>query len=220
MPKINILILENDNLELNNIINTLNKNSYIVHRCASNSHFLDLIYEHLYDLYLISLNDSFSKEFELMELLNEYEDLTMKMVIASIPKMIKPSFFYGCDECVIKNVDEKEILFRIKALIRRQYNIYKDEINIRKNIKYNIFEKNLYINNEIIIIGEKPLLILDYLLKFKNSYVSLESLEKGVYPANCDSKNGVIRFHIYKLRQILGEDIIVSNRTNGYKIEC
>ena len=73
-------------------------------------------------------------------------------------------------------------------------------------------------NNEEIILGEKPLLILDYLLKCRNFFVSTENLENGVYPANTNNKNGVIRFHIYKIRQLLGNDIILSNRTNGYKI--
>ena len=155
---------------------------------------------------------------KLIKLLNECHDMTMKMVIASISSIIKPSFISGCDECVIRNVDEDEIILRIKALIRRQFNIYTDSIFIRKNIKYEIFNKKVFLDKDEVILGEKPLLILDYLLKFRGIFVSSENLENGVYPANSNNKNGVIRFHIHKLRQILGNDVIVSNRVNGYKI--
>jgi DNA-binding response OmpR family regulator len=74
------------------------------------------------------------------------------------------------------------------------------------------------INDNEIILGEKPLLILDYLLKFRDIFVPIEDLEKEIYPACSDSKNGVIRFHIHKIRQLLGNDIILSNRVSGYKI--
>ena len=144
--------------------------------------------------------------------------MTMKMVIASIPNIIKPSFLSGCDECIIKNIDEEEILLRIKALIRRQFKIYSDSIFLRENIEYKIFNKKVFLDKDEVILGEKPLLILDYLLKYRGIFVSSENLENGVYPACSNNKNGVIRFHIHKLRQILGNDIIISNRVNGYKI--
>ena len=68
------------------------------------------------------------------------------------------------------------------------------ELFIPKNWEWNVEN---FDNNDEIILGEKPLLILDYLLKFRDIFVSSEDLEKEVYPACSDSKNGVIRFHIH-----------------------
>ena len=79
--------------------------------------------------------------------------------------------------------------------------------------------KKVIKNNVEIKIGEKALLILDYLLKYRGLYVSSKNLEKGVYPANTNSKNGVIRFHIHRIRQFLGNDLIISNKSSGYKID-
>lgn len=217
MNTIKILILQNSDY-ISSIGQMLEKNGFNVEWCNQNSQFLESIYNNLFDLYIINIEDMEASRFELIKLLNNCEDMTMKLVVSSNPEIIKPSFLCGCDECIIKSTDEKEILFRIKALIRRQFNIYTDSIYIRKNIQYEIFNKKLYLNNQEIILGEKPLLILDYLLKFRNFFVSTESLENGVYPANTNNKNGVIRFHIHKIRQLLGNDIILSNRTNGYKI--
>lgn len=214
---IKILILQN-NESILQISQMLEKHGFYVDICDENNQFLEAIYNNLYDLYIINIDEQELSKFELIKLLNDCKDSTMKMVLSSNPSFIKPSFVSGCDECVIKTTDEKEILLRIKALIRRQFNIYTDSIYIRKNIQYEIFNKKLYLDNEEIILGEKPLLILDYLLKFRNFFVSTESLENGVYPANTNNKNGVIRFHIHKIRQLLGNDIILSNRTNGYKI--
>ncbi|RXJ83448.1 response regulator transcription factor [Arcobacter cloacae] len=218
MNTLRILVLESDDNLNFQIIEILKNNDFYVDVCTNNSEFLECIYNNLYDLYLININEKSLPRFQLIQLLNEYKDMTMKMVIASIPNIIKPSFLSGCDECIIKNIDEQEIILRIKALIRRQFKVYSDSIYLKNNIEYEIFTKKVLINKNEVILGEKPLLILDYLLKFRGYFVSSEDLENGVYPANSSSKNGSIRFHIHKIRQLIGNDIIVSNRTNGYKI--
>lgn len=218
MKALKILVLESKDNSISQIVEILKNNNFCVDICNSNSEFLECIYNNLYDLYLIDINEKSLPRFELIQLLNDYQDMTMKMVIASIPNIIKPSFLYGCDECIIKNIDEEEIILRIKALIRRQFKVYSDSIILRKDIEYEIFNKKILVNKNEVTLGEKPLLILDYLLKFRGYFISSERLENGVYPANSSSKNGSIRFHIHKIRQLIGNDIIVSNRTNGYKI--
>ncbi|MFX4177509.1 winged helix-turn-helix domain-containing protein [Aliarcobacter butzleri] len=219
MKAIRILVLESNDKSISQIIEILRNNDFLIDICSNNDEFLESIYYNLYDLYLLNINEEKAiPRFQLIKLLNECHDMTMKMVIASISSMIKPSFISGCDECVIRNVDEDEIILRIKALIRRQFKVHSDFITLKKNIKYGIFNKKILVDNDEIILGEKPLLILDYLLKFRDIFVSSEDLEKEVYPACSDSKNGVIRFHIHKIRQLLGNDIILSNRVSGYKI--
>lgn len=218
MYKVKILVLESEYLQMNSIITLLRNNNYSVDICSDNQKFLDLIYNELYDLYLIGIKELETKRLELMDLLTQYNDITMKMVLVSIPTMIKRTFQHNCDECIISNTNEMEILFRIKSLIRRQYQVHKDEIKIKTNIKYNIFRKKLYLDNKEALLGEKPMMILNYLLKFKNMYVSSTELEIGSYPSSYENRNGAIRFHIYKLRQVLGDDIIISSRTKGYKL--
>ena len=218
MRALKILVLESTDNSISQIIEILRNNDFHIDISNSNNEFLECIYNNLYDLYLININEKSLPKFQLIQLLNEYQDITMKMVIASLPNIIKPSFLYGCDECIVKNIDEKEILLRIKALIRRQFKVYSDSIYLRKNIEYDIFNKKILVDKNEVVLGEKPLRILDYLLKFRGVFVSSENLESGVYPANTTSKNGSIRFHIHKIRQLIGNDIIISNRTNGYKI--
>lgn len=219
MKAVKILVLESSDSSISQIIEILKKNDFSVDICRNNNEFLERIYNNLYDLYLININEKLLPRFQLIQLLNEYNDMTMKMVVASISNIIKPSFLSGCDECIIRTVDENEILLRIKALIRRQFKVYTDSIPLKDNVKYEIFNKRVLINNDEINLGEKALLILDYLLKYRGFYVSSKNLEKGVYPANTNSKNGVIRFHIHKIRQFLGSDLITTNKSSGYKLD-
>ncbi|MDZ7817572.1 MAG: hypothetical protein U5K55_02685 [Aliarcobacter sp.] len=167
MKAVRILVLESSDSSISQIIEILKSNDFHVDICCNNSEFLECIYNNLYDLYLININEKSLPRFQLIQLLNDYKDITMKMVIASIPNIIKPSFLSGCDECVIRNIDEDEILLRIKALIRRQYKVYTDSIVLKENTKYEIFNKKVLQNKDEIILGDKALLILDYLLKFR-----------------------------------------------------
>ena len=219
MKALKILVLESTDNSISQIIEILKKNDFNIDICKNNNEFLERVYNNLYDLYLIDINEKSLPRFQLIQLLNEYKDMTMKMVITSIPDIIKPSFLSGCDECIIRNIDEEEIILRVKALIRRQFKVYTDSISLKNNIKYEIFNKKVLINKNEINLGEKALLILTYLLKYRGFYVSSENLENGVYPANTNSKNGVIRFHIHKIRQLLGNDLITSHKSNGYKID-
>lgn len=218
MEALKILALENGIGSMSKIIKILKDNGFNLDICKHSNEFLESIYNNHYDLYIIDINEKSIQRFKLIKLLNEYKDITMKMVIASKPNIVKLSFVYGCDECIIKNVDEEEILLRIKALIRRQFNIHSDSISLCKNIEYDIFKKRVLKNKNELLLGDKPLQIINYLLKFRGLFVSSENLENGVYPANSNSKNGSIRFHIHKIRQQIGDDIIISNRTKGYMI--
>jgi len=199
-------------------IEVLRNYGFFLEVCRDDNEFLDSIFNNHYDLYIIEINEKSSQRFKLLELLNDYHDITMKMVIASNPKLVKLSLSYGCDDAILKNVDTQETLLRIKALIRRQFKTHSDQIPLGRDIKYDIFKKKVLKNKNEISLGKKPLQIIDYLLKFRGFFVTSENLENGVYPANSKNKNGSIRFHIHKIRQLIGEDIIISNRTNGYKI--
>lgn len=218
MSSIKILVLECNEFSISKIVDILKKNNFIVRICKNNEEFFESIYNNLYDLYLINIEESLTQRLQLIKLLEEYKDITIKMVVTSIKDIVKQSFLSGCDECVIKNIDDTEIILRIKALIRRQFLIYKDSIFLTNSIEYEIFNKRILMNKKEISLGNKAILILDYLLKFRGNFVSVENLEKGVYPANSNSKSGVIRYHIHKIRQFVGNDLITSHRAYGYKI--
>ncbi|AXX91694.1 helix-turn-helix domain-containing protein [Malaciobacter molluscorum LMG 25693] len=219
MNAIKILVLESVDSNISQIIKILKDNNFQIKICNDNNEFFECIYNNLYDLYIININQMSLSRFHLIKLLNDFHDMTMKMVITSASNIIVPSFIYGCDECIIKNIDKKEILLRIKALIRRQFHIHTDRILLKKNISYDIFSKKVLKNDEELFLGEKAQLILDYLLKYRGNFVSSSDLESAVYPVSNNCKNGSIRFHIHKIRQLIGNDVIISNRTNGYKID-
>jgi len=219
MPGTKILFLEDDPLYQESIKDLLEEEHYIVETCNNGNDFLDKIYESIYDLYILDINVPKIDGFELMKLLEEYHDTTMKLVLTSRKNTLTESFHNGCDDYLNKTTDMEELLIRIKTLIKRGYNCHDDSINISKTINYNIFDKKIYINKRYIEIELRSLFILDYMIKKRGQFITIYELERYTYASNTESKSDVIRYHIWNLRNKFGKDFIESKKTLGYRLK-
>lgn len=214
-----ILFLEDDKLYQETIKDVLEEENFIIDTCSNGEKFLNKIYDNVYDLYILDINVPQIDGYEIMNILSEYEDETLRLVLTSIPNSTIISFKNGCDGYLNKTGNNKELILRIKSLIKRSYKTYHQDIIINKNLSYNIFSKKLFYNQEPLEVESQALLVLNYLIKKRGEFVSKEILEKNVYPSNSNSKSDVIRYHIWHLRKILGVDIIESQKNRGYKLK-
>lgn len=214
-----ILFLEDDLLYQESIKDFLEEEKFIVETCNNGQEFLNKIFNNVYDLYIIDINVPQIDGYEIMKMLREYNDNTMKLVLTSIPNSIIQSFKNGCDGFVSKNTDLEELLLKIKALIKRAYHSYTECIKIADNITYNLFKKQLYKNKQNIQLEIRTLNVLDYLIKKRGQFVSSDELEKNIYPCNTESKSGVIRYHVWNLRKTIGKDLIESKKSTGYRLK-
>lgn len=214
-----ILLLEDDILYQESIKDMLEQEHFIVESCKNGQEFLNKIFDNVYDLYIIDINVPKINGFEIMKMLKEYNDKTMKLVLTAVPNSMIQSFKSGCDSFLSKNTDIDEILMRIKSLIKRTYHTYDDIIKITDNISYDYFNKQVYNNRKKVELETKTLYVLDYLIKNRGDYISTIELEKNIYPCNSGSKSGVIRYHIWNLRKTIGKNLIESKKCSGYKLK-
>jgi len=214
-----ILFLEDDKLYQESIKDLLESENFVIDTCYNGEEFLNKIFNTIYDLYILDLNVPQINGFELLKILEEHKDKTMKLVLSSRKNTLTQSFHNGCDDFLNKTIDAEELLIRIKTLIKRDYHSHKESIQITKNISYNLFNKEIYINHKNIELGVRSLIIFDYMVKRRGEFISSIELEKNSYPCNSDSKTDVIRYHIWNLRNLLGKDIIESKKSLGYRIK-
>ncbi len=214
-----ILFLEDDTLYQDTIKDLLEEENFIVDTCYNGEEFLDKIFNTIYDFYILDINVPQIDGYEIMRILTEYQDDTIRLVLTSIPNSTIKSFKNGCDGFLNKTGNNEELILRIRSLIKRSYRTFHQNIRINQNLSYNIFSKELYFNEKKLEIESQTLSILNYLIKKRGQYVSKESLEKNVYPSNSESKSNVIRYHIWNLRKILGDGLIESQKNRGYKLK-
>ncbi|XPV70268.1 MAG: response regulator transcription factor [Halarcobacter sp.] len=214
-----ILFLEDDTLYQESIKDLLEDEKFLVDTCTSGQEFLNKTFENVYDLYILDLNVPEIDGFNILKILKEYNDRTMKLVLSSIPNTLIESFKNGCDDYLNKNTDIEELIIRIKVLIKRAYHSYCESIILTEHLKYNLFDKKLLKDQKDVHLEIQSLFVLDYLIKRRGEFVSNYELEKNTYPCDSESKSNVIRYHIWNLRNRLGKDLIESQKNIGYRLK-
>jgi len=216
---IKILFLEDDILYAETLYEYFEEIGYKIEIVRNGVDFLEKIYSNVYDFYILDLYVPLIDGFEVLKHLKDYNNNIPIMVLTSVPNSAIRAFSGGCDSFINKNSDIDEIQLRFEALYRRVYNTYTNNIILGNDFQYNIFKKALYYDSHPIEMMPLTKRLFECLLQSKTHYISLEDLEKCVYPVSSKSKKDVIRFHVHEIRKILGKDIIESKKSLGYRIK-
>lgn len=126
----------------------------------------------------------------------------------------------GGDDYVTKPFSPKEVIARIKLILKRQNNS-QDNLFTYKNLIVDILGRSVSVNGEKINLTPKELDILIFLIKNKNIAVSRERLFLNVWKSEYYGDERSLDTHIKMLRKNLGEykELIVTIRAVGYKFE-
>ena len=124
----------------------------------------------------------------------------------------------GCDDYLSKPFSFDELEARLEALYRRGLSKSNTIINFQ-NIKIDLDKKTVLKDDNILNLSLKEYELLLFLIKYKNSFVSISKIEEGLYNNEQFLNSNVIQVTIYNLRKKLGKDIIQNSRGLGYKIE-
>ncbi|HIP60972.1 MAG TPA: response regulator transcription factor, partial [Sulfurovum sp.] len=117
-----ILLLEDDKLFNETLEDFLEEEGFDV-TCALDPYTaLELTYENSFDLYLFDVNLPYESGFDLLAKLRDSGDTTPSIFLTSRDdkESLRDGFMVGGDDYMRKPIDLDEMLFRIKAVIRRQ----------------------------------------------------------------------------------------------------
>ena len=124
----------------------------------------------------------------------------------------------GCDDYLSKPFNFNELEARLEALYRRSLSKSNNSISF-KNIKIDLDKKIVLKDNSVLTLSLKEYDLLLFLIKYKNSFVTILQIEDGLYNNEQFLNSNVIQVTIYNLRKKLGKEIIKNSRGLGYKIE-
>ena len=127
-------------------------------------------------------------------------------------------FSIGIDDYLTKPFSPKELIARIKAILKRT-KVSDEEIFTYKGIKVDFKGRVLYIDDKIVDITPKEFDILSYFIKNPNTAISREQLLNKVWGYDYFGDERTIDTHIKILRNNMGKyrDLIVTVRSIGYK---
>ena len=115
----------------------------------------------------------------------------------------------GADDYITKPFDEEELLWKIKAVIRRVHenkSENKNKIILLGNYTFDIINQSLSIDGKIKRITEKECEIINYLSVHRNKVIKREELLKDLWGENDYFLGRSLDVFITKIRKYLKED--------------
>ena len=134
-------------------------------------------------------------------------------------------FEIGVDDYVVKPFSPKELMARVKAVLKRNS---RSELSTQpdkyvfEGLEVNISGREVYVNGEKASMTPKEYDLLFYLVKNKNIALSRDKLLEEVWGYDFFGDDRTVDTHIKMLRNSLGEyrKFIVTLRGMGYKFEA
>jgi DNA-binding response OmpR family regulator len=116
-------------------------------------------------------------------------------------------FEAGADDYIVKPFDFKELLVRIKALLKRIYQQVHTSNALRvSDLVMNLDSKEVSRSGKPIPLTAKEFQLLEYLIRNKNRVVSRMDIALNVWDIDFDTKTNVIDVYVNFLRRKLDKD--------------
>jgi len=220
MQKSQILLLEDDSNLNETISEYLEEKGYAVERVYDGHEAEERLYEKRYDLLLLDVNTPGMNGFELLAAVRERGVKTPAIYITSLDSVedLEQGFESGCDDYIRKPFSLKELSIRVATLIRRGFfHESRAFIEIDKEIKYDVKNSILMVDDQPCQLGAKEAKLLKLFLQTANEVLSHERIFSVLWGYDEEPSDASLRTYIKNLRKIIGKERIVSVKKQGYR---
>lgn len=199
MNSINILVVD-DEIEICNLIkNALKKQGYAV---TVRNNAINISKEELnkFDLILLDVMMPTVDGFTLCRDIRDEVDCPIIFITAkTMEEDILEGFSIGADDYIKKPFSILELRARVEAHLRREHR-EKQQVLSTNELKFNLKSKEIYFNDEKILLTKGEYKICEYLARHKGQVFTLEQIFIEVYGFDKDSDSSCIREHIKNIR--------------------
>ena len=228
MSNYNILIVEDEPAMLSGLKDNLEFEGYNVDTAIEGDSGLNKILNNDYSLVLLDVMLPNLSGFDICrKVRNDGIKTPIILLTAKGEEMDKVlGLEFGADDYITKPFGLRELLARIKAVLRRTDNSNNNKSNniiTIGNLKVNFYNYEAFINNEQIKLSFKEFEILHYLWDKRNSIVSRDEILNDVWGDDYQPTSRTIDNFILKLRSKIENDsnlakIILTVHGVGYKL--
>ena len=197
-----ILLLEDDTVLAESLIELLESEGFDVVHANSGDNALEKTFSQNFDMLLLDVNVPDIDGFELLKSLRESGDKTPAIFLTALSDVasLAHGFDAGADDYIKKPFDFDELLIRINAILRKQYNSYSDKITTG-DFHFMIEKNELYHGRTFVALPPYELKLTLLFFKQLDRTLSKEYLLQQFYDGR-EMSDGSLRVHINKLRKI------------------
>lgn len=130
----------------------------------------------------------------------------------------------GADDYITKPFDSEVLLHKIKAILKRNEEMHREEVNAEFDLgsyHFNPRLRELTINGKVQVLSPKENELLKMLSEYKNDLLSREVALKKIWGSDTYFNGRSMDVYIAKLRKYLKEDStieIVNIHGNGFRL--
>ena len=219
-----ILVIE-DERDLNRIITKhLKKNNYSVDSCFDGQEALDFISYSEYDLIITDIMMPNVDGYEFIDKLRANKNDTPVIMLTAKDTLEDKimGLDSGADDYIVKPFEFDELLARIRVLMRRNYGLATNIIQIEE-VTLDLAKKQVTKSGEIIDLTGKEYEVLEYLMKNKGSILSRDQILNHVWDYEYEGASNIVDVIIKNIRKKLdrgeGNTIIFTKRGLGYFVK-
>jgi len=215
-----ILFLEDDTNLNETVTEFLEDNGYEVDSVYDGDEAETRIYENSYDLFLLDVNVPGINGFELLKNSRESEDKTPAIFLTSLNSIddVSDGYESGCDDYIRKPFELKELLLRVKTLIKREFfHSKKKSIKVCEDIEYDTATNSLHVEGQEVQLQNKEATLLKLFLQRREEVIAHEVILDTLWGYDEDASDDALRTYIKRLRKIIGKERIISVKRLGYK---
>jgi len=220
-----ILIIEDEYSLADAIAEILQKENYTTKIVTNGEDGENEALTNIYDLILLDVMLPKKDGFEILKNLKDEKINTPIIMITAKSEIVDKlkGLENGADDYITKPFHMRELLARIKIVLRRNINIENINILEYSDLKLDLNTGKMSSNNIEIAINGKELELLETLLLNKNQIISREILANKIWGYNSDAEYNNVEVYVSflrkKLKLLKSKVKIKAVRGIGYKME-
>jgi len=201
----------------------LQRENYSTLEAADGKEAIDIMEEEQVHLALVDIMMPHVDGYELCKEIRKYYDIPVMMITAKGEIVDKEKAYQaGTDDYIVKPFEPKEVIFRIKALLRR-FQMINEEIIRVGNITINLQSYEVEANGKTVILPLKEFELLAQLANFPDQIFSREQLIDLVWGNDFIGNDRTVDVHVKRLRERFNASehqfSIETVRGVGYKLK-
>lgn len=201
---INILIVEDEKKIADSLKQGLTENSFQAEVAYDGVMGWKLFRNQPFDLVILDINLPGMNGYELCKAIrsaNAAIPVVMLTAMSAVDDKIE-GFDAGADDYIIKPFDFRELLVRIRALLKRIHTTVATGTLLKAgDLVMNLDSKEVTRNDQVISLTAKEFQLLEYLLRNKNRVVSRADIALQVWDIDFDTRTNVIDVYVNYLRK-------------------
>lgn len=201
---IRILIVEDEKKIADSLKQGLSENSFQAEVAYDGTVGWKMFKNQSFDLVILDINLPGMNGYELCKAIRSANDavpVVMLTAMSAVEDKIE-GFDAGADDYIIKPFDFRELLVRIRALLKRIHTTVATGTLLKAgDLVMNLDSKEVTRNEQVISLTAKEFQLLEYLLRNKNRVVSRADIALQVWDIDFDTRTNVIDVYVNYLRK-------------------